>query len=89
MEFSLNNVEKTIGCMMCSLKNVEKQMVLWCVRSKMLKNQWFYIGFTVKPVPSTDSGREFAILVWRSYEEPLQTSCLGNHWFYDVFDQKY
>ena len=28
------------------------------------------------PLP-TDSGREIHILVWISYEEPLQTSCLG------------
>ena len=27
---------------MFSLKNVEKQLVLLCFRSKMLKNQWFY-----------------------------------------------
>ena len=72
---------------MFSLKNVKKALVLLCFRSKMLKNHWFYkqrglktkktIGFTVKPVPATDSGRESAILVWMSYEEPLQTSCLG------------
>ena len=45
-------------------------------------------GFTVngrENVLPTDSGREFPILVWISYEEPLQTSCLGNHWFYVVF----
>ena len=25
----------------------------------------------------TDLGSGFAILVWRNYEEPIQTSCLG------------
>ena len=75
---------------MFSLKNVlKKPLVLLCFRSKMLKNHWFYkqrglktkktIGFTVKPVPATDSGRGFHILVWKCYEEPLQTSCLGKY----------
>ena len=79
---------KTIGFTVFSLENVKKPLVLLCVRSKMLKNHWFYkqrglktkktIGFTVKPVPATDSGRELHILVWKCYEEPLQPSCLGN-----------
>ena len=70
--FSLKNVKKTIGFIVLSLKNVEKPLVLLCFRSKMLKNHWFYkqrglktkktSGFTVKPVPATDSGREIAIL---------------------------
>ena len=85
--FSLKNVKKTIGFTVFSFKHVKQPLVLLCFRSKMLKNHWFYkqrglktkktISFTIKPVPSTDSGRETAILVWRSYEEPLQPSGLG------------
>ena len=43
------------------------------------------LGFTVKPVRATghratamDPGSESHILAWMNYEEPLQTSCLGN-----------
>ena len=42
---------------------------------------WFYWESSMNLLRATDSGRAFAILVWRCYEEPLQTSCLGNHWF--------
>ena len=76
---------KTIGFTVFSLQNVEKPLVLLCFRSNMLKNHWFYCVFAQNQFRATDSGREVAILVWRSYEEPLQPSCLGNHWFYCVF----
>ena len=33
---------------MFSLENVEKPLVLLCVRSKILKNQWFYYVFAQK-----------------------------------------
>ena len=78
--FSLKKIKKTSGFIVFSLKNNEKPMVLLCVRSKMLKNHWFYkqrglktkktIGFTVKPVPSTDSGRETAILAGEVMRNP-------------------
>ena len=33
---------------MCSLKNIEKIMVLLCFRSKVLKKHWFYCVFAQK-----------------------------------------
>ena len=68
---------------MFSLKIAEKPVVLLCCH-------WKTIGFITKPVPTTDSGSGLAILVWMSYEEPLQPSCLGkNHWFYSIRPKKY
>ena len=40
--------QKSNGLIMCSLKNVEKAMVLLCFRSNMLKYQWFYCAFCKK-----------------------------------------
>ena len=75
-------LKKTIGFIVCSLNNVKKPFVLLCFRSKMLKNHWFYkqrglktkktIGFTVKPVPATDSGHEFAILAGYVMRNPYR-----------------
>ena len=40
--FSFKKIEKTIGFTVCSFKKVEKPLVLLRVRSKRLKNHWFY-----------------------------------------------
>ena len=49
-------------------------------------------GFTIKR-PRKGSSNGFGLWVCNTrricYEEPLQTSCLGNHWFYCVFAQIY
>ena len=39
---------KTIGFTMCSLKSIEKALVLQCFRSKRLKNHWFYCKIIVR-----------------------------------------
>ena len=36
------NCSKSIGFTMCSLKIVEKALVLHCFGSKLLKKHWFY-----------------------------------------------
>ena len=46
--FSLKNVKKTIGFTVCSLKKVEKALVLLCFRANRLKKHWFYCVFTQK-----------------------------------------
>ena len=46
--FSFTSVEKTIGFIVCSLKHVEKSLVLLWFRSKILKNHWFYCVFAQK-----------------------------------------
>ena len=53
--------------------------------SKEAERYWKTTGFTVKPVratgqpdPADGFGVWFSFTLRRSYEEPLQTSCLGN-----------
>ena len=75
---------------------------MWKIFNHCL-NRYCFAKNPNENVPATDSGRGFHILVWRSYEEPLQTSCLGKkalvllcfrskmvkkHWFYCVFAPK-
>ena len=48
-------------------------------RQKNWKPQVFSIKRSQNQFLPTDSGSGSHILAWMSYEEPLQTSCLGNH----------
>ena len=50
-------------------------MVLWCFRSKMVKNQWFIV------CSLKNAEKPVVLLCFRS-------KILKNHWFYGVFAQK-
>ena len=65
-----------IGFTVCSLKNVKKQLVLLCFRSKMLKNHWFYCVFAQKCSKTIG----FIVFSWL-----FRSKTLKNHWFYSVF----
>ena len=75
--------QKTIGFTDRATKNVEKPLVLQAGQPKTLKNHWFYC----KTSPGQPGNRMFPPIrglqsqysSWRSYEEPLQPSCLGKH----------
>ena len=45
---SSEGLQTTIDFIVVSLKKVEKQLVLLCVRSTRLKNNWFYCVVTYK-----------------------------------------
>ena len=68
---------------MFSLKNVKKPLVLLCVRSKMLKNHWFYCVFAQKYW----KGIGLIVFSRKKVEKALVLLCfrskrLKNHWFY-------
>ena len=83
---------KTIGFTMCSLKSVEKALVLLCFRSKRLNNQWFYCKISVK-MQTSEKTIGFTVKTCTKVNKPLVLQCfrskmLKNHWFYCVFAQK-
>ena len=93
--FSHKKFEKALVLLCFRLKMLKKPLVLLCVRSKVLKKHWFYrsgngnrwknSGFTVPGQPGNGAkprirGLGFPYSFWRSYEEPLQTSCLGKNY---------
>ena len=49
------------------------------------QKKWFYYKTAAKAFGQRIRGLGRQYSPWRSYEEPLQTSCLGNHWFYNAF----
>ena len=57
---------KTIGCIVFSLKNVEKPLVLLCFRSKILKKQWWYCVFAQKPLKNHWFYCVFAQKCWKT-----------------------
>ena len=74
---------------MFSLKSTEKALVLFCFRSKMLKNHWFYYVFAQKCWKTTG----FTVFSLDNVKKPLVLLCfrskvLKKHWFYCVFAQK-
>ena len=88
---------------MFSVKHATKPLVLLCVRSKVLKNHWFYfvfapkswknIGFTVFSLKNVK--KQLVLLCFRSkmLKKPLvllssHSKMMKNHWCYRAFAGK-
>ena len=67
---------------MCSLKNIEKALVLLCFRSKRLKNQWFYCKISVE-MQKSEKSIGFTMKMFKKVKKPFVVQ-----WFFEKRGRK-